>query len=102
MRKRTLCASLVARLNSGKTLKIRPKNVFYYPARVRISQVNSHDGGISEGKITGMSTEMIGHLTCVVDAVSWGLSVVMGNVTSDHNAFMVMLPVVMNRLISPI
>lgn len=24
----------------------------------------------------------------------WGLSVVIGNVTSDHNAFMVMLPVI--------
>ena len=58
----------MARLNSGKTLKIRPKNVFFlnYPARVRISQVNSHDGGISEGKITGMSTEMnrASHLCC--------------------------------------
>ena len=32
--------------------------MLYYPARVQISQMkNSHDGGLSEGKITGMSTE---------------------------------------------
>lgn len=40
---------------------------------------------------------MSGVLPCVVDAVSLGIISFTGNVISDHNAFMVMLPIVMKK-----
>lgn len=72
---RTLCKSLVARLNSRKRLKSQPKNAFLsYPARVLCARRKTATLGWSLRKITERSSEVNGaELLCAGHVAPMGI-----------------------------